>query len=608
MILGWTRLIKGKHLALAARVTVANGLIVSAIWYTVTLWAGDLSFLLKLQRKIEAYVWAGRSRVDRNTLSQGKAKGGLGLLSIMEQYRAMSGNLMLWTLGPDDHPLRVILRSHIHDLSRRKWGNSDLSWVVTKGGSSESLGSPPWRNICKAWSSLKPFLRKLEPRNSEEWQQLPLRRPHYQHQSEARVQCLTQAQQRLRDVGLLTVADISEANGAFRTWDSLPIDHDDNAAHRAYTALIANIRYQENFDLQMGPHRVFFGEAASNSNGHIWLYDVPQAAVSSRWPVIRQAALPIKTFHCRSGFIRKIPRSCPPNHANLHRILVRHSNNTRETKLHFGFWSPERNILLQYRWSDGTSLLDTSTSQLRTLQAQQRFKPHLVATRWERELGCTTPVEIWSKTWLNFIGASENTFLWQLYYRAIATQKWRFPSAPADDIRIRCTRCEMGTKEDISHCIWGCPKSQPCWSWGMELLKACSDQRHRPGGFRGSLEPAHVFIAAPLPAEWQIPERLWQLLRAVLCWQIWKSRNEHFMANRPSDPRRTIRKAWHRLSMYFRKEWAYLRRKISTGRINLSEAEAIMQLQFGKNLEIWNLQGMTIQSHRHRLDHLRLIG
>lgn len=160
--------VKGKHLALAARVTVANGLILSSIWYIVTLWAGDMSFLHKVQRKIEAYVWSGRPRVDRNTISQCKARGGLGLLSVTEQYHAMSGSLMLWTLGPEIHPLRLILLSHIRDLCKRKWGVADLSWVLSKGGSSESLGSRPWQNICKAWGSLKTFIRKSVPRNVDE--------------------------------------------------------------------------------------------------------------------------------------------------------------------------------------------------------------------------------------------------------------------------------------------------------------------------------------------------------------------------------------------------------------------------------------------------------
>lgn len=263
--------VRGKHLGLAARVTVANGLILSSIWYLITLCAGDIFFFQRIQRKLEAFVWSGRPRVDRNTISQGRSRGGLGLLSVIEHYRAMSGNLMSWILGPGPHPLRTILHSHIFELSRRKWGVADLSWIVTKGGSSESLGSPPWQNICRAWSSLKPFLRKLAPRNEEEWRLLPLWRPHHQHISDTKVHCNTLAQQRLREAGLLTVGDISEVNGQLSPWESLPLNHEDTLGHRAYTALTANIRHQGIFDQQLGPHQVYFGEAESETGGRVWL-------------------------------------------------------------------------------------------------------------------------------------------------------------------------------------------------------------------------------------------------------------------------------------------------------------------------------------------------
>lgn len=52
--------LKLHHLSLAGRVTVANGLILSSIWYFITLWAGELNFSTKLQGLIEEFVWAGR--------------------------------------------------------------------------------------------------------------------------------------------------------------------------------------------------------------------------------------------------------------------------------------------------------------------------------------------------------------------------------------------------------------------------------------------------------------------------------------------------------------------------------------------------------------------
>lgn len=94
----------------------------STLWYLLTLWAGDLAFLKTIQKQIDQFVWNGKPRVDTRSVTQSKAKGGLGLISVQEQYTAIVGNLMLWIMGPGGHPLQAILRSHIHALSRKKWG------------------------------------------------------------------------------------------------------------------------------------------------------------------------------------------------------------------------------------------------------------------------------------------------------------------------------------------------------------------------------------------------------------------------------------------------------------------------------------------------------
>lgn len=167
-----------RQLSLVGRILAANSLILSTIWYVLTLWAGDLAFLTKLQRLIETFVWVGRSRVNRDTITQSKHNGGLGLILIIERYRArdraIAGNMMIWVMGQENHPLRLILRSHIKGLSMAKWGNHDFTWMMTQGGGHGSQGSAVWRNLCKAWSSLKPLLLKSTPRNAEEWGLLPL--------------------------------------------------------------------------------------------------------------------------------------------------------------------------------------------------------------------------------------------------------------------------------------------------------------------------------------------------------------------------------------------------------------------------------------------------
>lgn len=59
----------GKHLSLAACIVVANSLVLSTLWYLLTLWAGDMVFLASIQKLINHFVWNGKSRVDNHTVT-----------------------------------------------------------------------------------------------------------------------------------------------------------------------------------------------------------------------------------------------------------------------------------------------------------------------------------------------------------------------------------------------------------------------------------------------------------------------------------------------------------------------------------------------------------
>lgn len=87
------------------------------IWYLLAVWAGSRAFLLKLQKIIDAFVWAGRSRVNRGTVALPKDEGGLDLMGVESQYYAISANFMLWLMKQEPHPLRSILWGHIAEAS-----------------------------------------------------------------------------------------------------------------------------------------------------------------------------------------------------------------------------------------------------------------------------------------------------------------------------------------------------------------------------------------------------------------------------------------------------------------------------------------------------------
>lgn len=148
---------------------------------------------------------------------------------------------MLWALGSEYHPFRVILCSHLRKLSQRKWGYPDFTWVTTKGGSNKSNGSPVWCNICLAWHKLKPSLAASTPRNLEEWRNLPLWRPDQLHRSAALVRCTTRAQQQLRQRGPLTLAYITSNSGEILPWHDVPRLRTGPTTHRHYATLTANL-------------------------------------------------------------------------------------------------------------------------------------------------------------------------------------------------------------------------------------------------------------------------------------------------------------------------------------------------------------------------------
>lgn len=102
-----------RHKALAARIVIANSLLIGCLWYMLMVWAGKVECLRKLQRIIEKFVWAGRSRVNRATTALPRSKGGLNLMGVEIQYQALIRNFMLWIMKEETHPLRSLLRLHI---------------------------------------------------------------------------------------------------------------------------------------------------------------------------------------------------------------------------------------------------------------------------------------------------------------------------------------------------------------------------------------------------------------------------------------------------------------------------------------------------------------
>lgn len=206
----------------------------------------------------------------------------------------------------------------------------------------------------------------------------------------------------------------------------------------------------------------------------IWQFTIPGTAITSNWEEICGRYNPVRTLYAKGGTLTAGIEVLPRPETSARRILIRRAIDKAHTICHFGPCNSETALIMQYHWQGDTPLLNTSTGQLHHIQAQQRSTQHSALGRWPTALACTIPPEIWRSTWANFRGASENVFLWQQLYQIIATQHWRFPRSLATDTHTWCTRCSIGIREDVIHCLWACPTSAHCWRWCKFLLGLAS--------------------------------------------------------------------------------------------------------------------------------------
>lgn len=271
---------------------------------------------------------------------------------------------MVWALGPGDHQLGQILHSHLKELSYGKWGYPKLTWVVTQGGSHESLGSPAWQNICQAWAKLKSLLIPTDPHNWEEWCSLPLWRPHVHHIETTQVKCTTMAQHHLRATELCTLGDIILPTRQFKEWETLNLNIQDAAGRRDYYNLIANIRRDPHFETIPGFHLLFFADTTHGNQGRVWKFDISQQDVSSSWQRINQSNLLVCTFSSTVGRIQDMERCHSPLDAVLHPVILQLRDGKKTGRCHYGEWSTDWGFLLQYRWMNVIPILNASTEQL----------------------------------------------------------------------------------------------------------------------------------------------------------------------------------------------------------------------------------------------------
>lgn len=175
-----------------------------------------------------------------------------------------------------------------------------------------------------------------------------------------------------------------------------------------------------------------------------------------------QQSEPVHTFKTTGTALSKIDNSLPGPNTPLQRIIVR-APCLSTHRYRLGLWNRARALITQYNWLDDrlddNSLLNSSTSQLKILQARALTSEHGTLNKWVTQLGRPISEAIWHEMWILYRSAAENTFMYQLIYRIPATNKWHLSDRPATDADTWCPWCNLHLFEDTLHCLWDCSTS-----------------------------------------------------------------------------------------------------------------------------------------------------
>lgn len=289
----------------------------------------------------------------------------------------------------------------------------------------------------------------------------------------------------------------------------------------------------------------------------------------------------------------------PPGEDPLYRITVGRCKAHNSTALAINivcFADSSVGRADQYCWRDGKSLFESNTGHLRKLLAAETPELHASILKWPLHLRWQVDIDkLWKSIWAPFRSQKENTFLWQIAYRVIATNGWRFPDLRRSDELTWCTRCTAQTYEDTLHCIWSCPEVSPIWAWIRYFIQFSVPGQHR----NITILPTQALLGAPLNFHTHTPSKLWQILRGVACWQIWKSRCTMIFDEIRISLQEVVTKIWFRLKLYLRIEWDSLASKIRSGKITLNKARWTFAHDFGTDPLLYQFSGTQILVSLH---------
>ena len=163
------------RLSLAGRALICNHVLLSTLWFFISVWGGSNKILNKIRGDIRNYLWSrkeqqSRTRVSWKECCLKKKYGGLGLVDPEAAKTSLLCKWIVRAMEPGESNLQLMLRfrlSHFKPQRGPSWGIS-LDWFISKQHL-RFTGSKVWGLISKTWKTMVKCLYQLPPRTRMEF-------------------------------------------------------------------------------------------------------------------------------------------------------------------------------------------------------------------------------------------------------------------------------------------------------------------------------------------------------------------------------------------------------------------------------------------------------
>lgn len=156
-----------------------------------------------------------RPRVKLNTITLPKEMCSLGVISIQDMVKKLGGKFILWAISTSEHPLQILLCASSRQISFKKWGVVDFSWIFDNCHIVPIEVSLVWKNLCIAWNKFKQVIEHHPFAFEEEYTNVTMSSPGPITYTLKKVACKPILQGKLRDAGIIHVVDMLERPRSF---------------------------------------------------------------------------------------------------------------------------------------------------------------------------------------------------------------------------------------------------------------------------------------------------------------------------------------------------------------------------------------------------------